>query len=350
MEKTFIDNTIITLTNQNPSNEEIEKILNELINIFNKNRIYISLFSKNIKEKKLNLYLVLIEIFIKKCMKEEKLQNLLFQLINILVNNYECKFETYNYIFQNLSKIYFDNSLFDEMVILNYLKILEHLFQYEKETKEPTNYFFFHKNCVFEYQFKENEKIDLNEMSLYITLHIKLLEPEPEKTTKLFSISSSKESKFSYSLILNSQYINLFKEDENKIIKTIKNEENIQFPFNTQLILSFVINRKEIKFMLQGNEKEYTYNTKDKNEIDNLTFFTNCTGECYSILLATVIQNISLINFFNDIIQYTKICVDPKYLNYLLQFYKIQNIYVILLLMLMFMKIILLKMLFILIK
>ena len=326
MEKTFIDNTIITLTNQNSSNEEIEKILNELINIFNKNRIYISLFSKNIKEKKLNLYLVLIEIFIKKCMKEEKLQNLLFQLINILVNNYECKFETYNYIFQNLSKIYFDNSLFDEMVILNYLKILEHLYQYEKEAKEPTNYFFFHKNCVFEYQFKENEKIDLNEMSLYITLHIKLLEPESEKTTKLFSISSSKESKFSYSLILNSQYINLFNEDENKIIKTIKNEENIQFPFNTQLILSFVISRKEIKFMLQGNEKEYTYNTKDKNEIDNLTLFTNCTGECYSILLATVVQNISLINFFNDIIQYTKICVDPKYLNYLLQFYKIQNI------------------------
>ena len=326
MEKSFIDNSVSILTNENVNNEEIENILNELINIFNKNRIYISLFIKHINEKKLNFYLILVELFIKKLIKDEKSQDILFQLINILMNNYECKLETYNYIFQILSKIYFNNSLFDEIIILNFLKLLEHLYQYEKEIKEPNNYFFFQKNCVFEYQFNENNTIDLKEFGLYITLHIKLLEPESENIVKLFSISSSKDNKYSYSLILNSQYINLYNEEKKKIIKTINNEENIKFPFNTQLILSFIINHREIKFMLQGNEKEYIFDTKDKNEIDNLTFFENCSGECYSIVLASVLPNIVLENYFTEIIKYTQICVDPKYLNNILQFYKIQNI------------------------
>ena len=216
MEKSFIDNSVSILTNENDNNEEIENSLNELINIFNKNRIYISLFIKHIKEKKLNFYLILVELFIKKLIKDEKSQDILFQLINILMNNYECKLETYNYIFQNLSKIYFNNALFDEIIILNYLKLLEHLYQYEKEIKEPNNYFFFQKNCVFEYQFNENNTIDLKEFGLYITLHIKLLEPESENIVKLFSISSSKDNKYSYSLILNSQYINLYNEEEKK--------------------------------------------------------------------------------------------------------------------------------------
>ncbi len=124
MEKSFIDNSVSILTNENANNEEIENTLNELINIFNKNRIYISLFIKHINEKKLNFYLILVELFIKKLIKDEKSQDIFFQLINILMNNYECKLETYNYIFQNLSKIYFNNSLFDEIIILNYLKLL----------------------------------------------------------------------------------------------------------------------------------------------------------------------------------------------------------------------------------
>ncbi len=80
MEKSFIDNSVSILTNENANNEEIENTLNELINIFNKNRIYISLFIKHINEKKLNFYLILVELFIKKLIKDEKITRYIFSI------------------------------------------------------------------------------------------------------------------------------------------------------------------------------------------------------------------------------------------------------------------------------
>ena len=327
MEQSFIEDSISKLTNQDTSDEDLEKIFTELMNYFKKDRIYISLYMNSIKHKKINLYLLLIEIFIKKFLKEEKYQNTFFQLIDILINNCECKHEIYNYIYQNLSKIYFDNSLFDVNIIMSYLKLLQHLYQYNETKHAPKNYFYFLDDCVFEYQFKENEKIELSESGLYITLHIKISKTEStDNSLKLLSISSSKEKKYSYSLVLNQNSINLYDEDEKKIIKTKKNEENIPFPFNNQFVLSCVINTKEFKFMMQGDKKEYVFETKVKNEIEKLSFFSKCSGEFYSILLASVFQNIVLSNYFSDIIKYTQICVDSKYINYILQFYKIQNI------------------------
>ena len=327
MEISFIEDSITQLTNQETSDEDIDNIFTKLINYFRNDRIYISLYMNRIKLKKINFFLLLIEIFIKRFLKDEKYQNNFFQLINFLINNCECKHEIYNYIYQNLSKIYFDNSLFDENIIISYLKLLQNLYQYNTSKLAPTNYFYFLNNCIFEYQFKENEKIDLFDVGLYITLHIKILKTESKvHSLKLLSISSSKENKYSYSLVLNENTINLYDEEENKIIKTKKNEENITFPFNNIIVLSCVINIKEFKFMIQGDKKEYIFTTKTKNEIDKLTFFTNCSGECYSIILATVIQNIAITNYFNDIIKYTQICIDSKYINYILQFYKIQNI------------------------
>ena len=162
------------------------------------------------------------------------------------------------------------------------MKLLQNLYQYNTSKLAPTNYFYFLNNCIFEYQFKENEKIDLFDVGLYITLHIKILKTESkDNSLKLLSISSSKENKYSYSLVLNENTINLYDEEENKIIKTKKNEENITFPFNNIIVLSCVINIKEFKFMIQGDKKEYIFTTKTKNEIDKLAFFTNCSGESF---------------------------------------------------------------------
>ncbi len=327
MEKSFIEDSISKLTNQDTSNEDLDNIFSELINYFKKDRIFISLYMNTIKHKKINIYLLIIEIFIKKFLKEEKYQNTFFQLIDILINNCECKHEIYTYVYQNLSKIYFDNSLFDANIIMSYLKLIQHLYQYNETIRAPKDYFYFLDDCIFEYQFKENEKIDLSDSGLYITLHIKISKTESkDNSLKLLSISSSKENKYSYSLVLNENTINLYDEDENKIIKTKNNEENIPFQFNNQLVLSCIITLKEFKFMMQGDKKEYIFETKTKNEIDKLSFFSKCSGEFYSILLASVFQNIILTNYFNDIIKYTQICVDTKYINYILQFYKIQNI------------------------
>ena len=163
MEKSFIEDSISKLTNQDTSNEDLDNIFSELINYFKKDRIFISLYMNTIKHKKINIYLLIIEIFIKKFLKEEKYQNTFFQLIDILINNCECKHEIYTYVYQNLSKIYFDNSLFDANIIMSYLKLIQHLYQYNETIRAPKDYFYFLDDCIFEYQFKENEKIDLSD-------------------------------------------------------------------------------------------------------------------------------------------------------------------------------------------
>ena len=95
MEISIIEDSITQLTNQETSDEDIDNIFTKLINYFINDRIYISLYMNRIKLKKINFFLLLIEIFIKRFLKDEKYQNNFFQLINFLINNCECKHEIY---------------------------------------------------------------------------------------------------------------------------------------------------------------------------------------------------------------------------------------------------------------
>ena len=52
MDENYIENSINILINENSSNEEINKIFNEMINYFNRDRIYIALFELVLKKKK----------------------------------------------------------------------------------------------------------------------------------------------------------------------------------------------------------------------------------------------------------------------------------------------------------
>ena len=122
MNQLYIENTINILTNENSNNDELNKVLNELLNYFNRDRVYISLFESYLNKKKLNLYMIITDIFDKKFLNEEKYKKTIFDLIDILINNYELSIETISNIYQNLSKIYFNESLVEENRITSYLK------------------------------------------------------------------------------------------------------------------------------------------------------------------------------------------------------------------------------------
>ena len=140
MNQLYIENTINILTNENSNNDELNKVLNELLNYFNRDRVYISLFESYLNKKKLNLYMIITDIFDKKFLNEEKYKKTIFDLIDILINNYELSIETISNIYQNLSKIYFNESLVEENRITSYLKLLYHFYQIENvKNINPTN-------------------------------------------------------------------------------------------------------------------------------------------------------------------------------------------------------------------
>ena len=72
MNQLYIENTINILTNEDSNNDELNKVLNELLNYFNRDRVYISLFESYLNKKKLNLYMIITDIFDKKFLNEEK--------------------------------------------------------------------------------------------------------------------------------------------------------------------------------------------------------------------------------------------------------------------------------------
>ena len=330
MDENYIENSINILINENSSNEEINKILNEMINYFNRDRIYIALFELVLKKKKINLYIIIINIFVTKFLNDETYQRTIFDLIDVLINNYECNIETFYNLYQNLSKIYFNQSLINENNILSYLKLLEKFYHFENtENINPNNFFFFQKNCSFEYQFDENNKLYINDYSgFFITMFIRLMNDSysSDNSIKLISFSNSNNSKFNYSFILKTQSLLLYDEENQSILQTNDNKKMIKFPFNNQIILSFVITKKEIKLMIEGNNNEYIYNIEENNEINNLNFFTNCSGECSSLILSKINENIPLKKQFSDNIKSIKLYIDPKNLNLLIPNFKLENI------------------------
>ena len=208
MNQLYIENTINILTNENSNNDELNKVLNELLNYFNRDRVYISLFESYLNKKKLNLYMIITDIFDKKFLNEEKYKKTIFDLLDILINNYELSIETISNIYQNLSKIYFNESLVEENRITSYLKLLYHFYQIENvKNINPTNYFFFHKNCNFEYQFDENRKINVSDCGLCVTMYIRLMTDShsSDNSIKLFSFSNNNNPLYNYSFILKTQ-------------------------------------------------------------------------------------------------------------------------------------------------
>ena len=330
MDNSYIENSINILINENSSNEEIDKILNEMINYFNRDRIYISLFELILKKKNINLYVTITNIFFTKFLNEETYQKSIFNLIDILINNYECNIETFYNIYQNLSKIYFNQSLVNENCIINYLKLLEKIYHFENiENTYPDNYFFFQKNCSFEYQFNEKNKLYINDYSGYfITMFIRLTNDSysSDNTIKLISFSNSNNPKFNYSFILKTQSLIFYDEENKNILQTNDNIKMIKFSFNTQIIISFIILKKDIKLMIEGNNNEYTYNINENNEINNLNFFTNCSGECSCLIISKINENIPLKKQFNDNVKSIKLYFDPKNLNLLIPNFKLENI------------------------
>ena len=330
MDDSYIENAINILINENSSNEEINKILNEMINYFNRDRIYIALFELELKKKKINLYIIIINIFVSKFLNEETYQKTIFELIDNLINNYECNIETFYNLYQHLSKIYFNQSLVNENHMISYLKLLEKFYHFENtENINPDNYFFFQKNCSFEYQFDENKKLYIDDYSGFcVTMFIRLMNDShsSDNSIKLISFSNSNNSKFNYSFILKTQSLMLYDEENQNIIQTNNNTKMIKFSFNTQIIVSFIITKKEIKLMIERNNNEYSYNIDENNEINNLNFFTNCSGECSSLILTKVNETIPLKKQFNDNIKSIKLYIDPKNLNLLISNFKLENI------------------------
>ena len=329
MNQLYIENTINILTNENSNNDELNKVLNELLNYFNRDRVYISLFESYLNKKKLNLYMIITDIFDKKFLNEEKYKKTIFDLIDILINNYELSIETISNIYQNLSKIYFNESLVEENRITSYLKLLYHFYQIENvKNINPTNYFFFHKNCNFEYQFDENRKINVSDCGLCVTMYIRLMTDShsSDNSIKLFSFSNNNNPLYNYSFILKTQSLMLYDEENKNYLQTNDNKKMIKFTFNSQIILTFLITNELVKFMIEGNNNEYVYKTNKNNEINYLNFFNNCSGECSCLIITKVNETTSIKKHFNDITKYTKLYIDPKNLSLLLQFYKTENI------------------------
>ena len=266
------------------SNESKIKVLEELNNKIKKNRLLSEFFSEYDNK---SIYLHLFDLYTNKN-TNDKLKLLITSFIEELCNHIQTGKEVYEYIFQNLAKIYRKEIKPNSENVYTYLKLLGSVLGENDNLMNPKNYFSFGGESKF--------ILDLNEKPIYldynysftININFKICEylGNKKKEINLIKIITSEDKIINIDL----------KSSGDLIIKNISDESIRKFVENewNNLIINFCIIDKKFNVCINLNgEKENTnliindINIEFDDKICYIEFFNNFFGEVTSVYLFT---------------------------------------------------------------
>ena len=266
------------------NNESKIKVLEELNNKIKKNRLLSEFFSEYNNK---SIYLHLFDLYTNKN-TNDKLKLLITSFIEELCNDIQTGKDVYEYIFQNLAKIYRKEIKPNSENVYTYLKLLGSVLGENDNLMNPKNYFSCGGNGKF--------ILDLNEKSIYldynysftININFKICEylGNKKENVNLIKIIISEDKIINIDLKPSGDLI-IKNINDKSIKKLVENEWN-------NLIINFsVINKKfNVCINLNGEKENINLIIKDINiefedKICNIEFFNNFFGEVTSIYLYT---------------------------------------------------------------
>ncbi len=296
------------------------KVLDEFKNKIKTNR-FISEFFSEYESK--SIYIHLFDLFIKKS-STDKLKSSIRSLIEELCLNIQTSKEVYEYIFQNLSKIYRKEIKPNAENIYTFLELLSSVLCETDNIINPKNYFSCcGGNSYFEVDFKERA-IDI-EYSFTININFKVAKNYicKDKEINLIQLFFSNKQQFNIDLKLPFDLI--IKDLKKEPIKKIKENE-----WNNLIVTIANINNSLNLFVNLNGENE---NTKLKitnlsinfdDKINNIKFFNNFIGEVSSIYMFTQMDpgasNIITPHFLSELKNYKEGLWKKKLINNFFKF------------------------------
>ena len=274
----------------NDKNDFSKKIyvIEELIKKIKINRYIVEYFSEY--ENK-SIYIVLFEIFLKKETSPE-LRTSIINLLNVLRINIETPKEIYEFLFQELSKVYRGEEKMNPNTIKNYLILLHTILDETESCVKPRNYFACNGNGRF--------ILDCNEQilvgySFTVMINFKISRSDlVEDDTDIERISNLIKLHFSNntSISVDLKYPFFL------IVKEIK---DFIYQFNNEewnnLLINFAVSGKSLKINININIKgkssgsEYIIDPKNPlkltDSIVSVEFFNNFYGEVSSMAMFT---------------------------------------------------------------
>ena len=296
------------------------KVLDEFKNKIKTNR-FISEFFSEYESK--SIYIHLFDLFIKKS-STDKLKSSIRSLIEELCLNIQTSKEVYEYIFQNLSKIYRKEIKPNAENVYTFLELLSSVLCETDNIINPKNYFSCcGGNCYFEVDFKERA-IDI-EYSFTININFKVSKNciSKDKEINLIQLFFSNKQQFNIDLKLPGDLI--INDIKKEPIKKIKENE-----WNNLIVTIANINNSLNLFVNLNGENE---NTKLKitnlsinfdDKINNIKFFNNFIGEVSSIYMFTQMDpgasNIITPHFLSELKNYKEGLWKKKLINNFFKF------------------------------
>ena len=316
----YISNFFKYLKDDKINSDSKMKVLDEFKNKIKTNR-FISEFFSEYESK--SIYIHLFDLFIKKS-TTDKLKSSIRSLIEELCLNIQTNKEVYEYIFQNLSKIYRKEIKPNAENVYIFLELLSSVLCETDNIINPKNYFSCcGGNCYFEVDFKERA-IDI-EYSFTININFKVAKNciSKDKEINLIQLFFSNKQQFNIDLKLPGDLI--INDIKKEPIKKIKENE-----WNNLIVTIANINNSLNLFVNLNGENE---NTKLKitnlsinfdDKINNIKFFNNFIGEVSSIYMFTQMDpgasNIITPHFLSELKNYKEGLWKKKLINNFFKF------------------------------
>ena len=273
------------LQNEKITSELKEEVLKELTTIIENNR-YVSAFFSSYEKK--SIYIHLFDLYTNKS-TTQKLKDAIISLLEQLRMNIQTGKEIYEYLFQNIAKIYRSEITPTSHNLYQYLKLLKTILGETIGARPPKNYFACSGHCSF--------NVDLNKKSIEvgysftINLNFKISKYYPnEKNPDKNRISNLVKFRFSNgkTLSINLQYpLSLIVEISKKdLIKILPDDEWIN-------LMITIINANNGLFLfcyVNGENHATPYKIekltlKCEDTINYIDFFKDFYGEVSSIYM-----------------------------------------------------------------
>ena len=280
-----IQNFFTFISSEKNTEDSKIDVLENLLIILKKNR-YIAEYFSSYKNK--SIYLYVFDLYLSKN-SSEKIKSTILKFIEELIFCLETNKEIYEYLFQNLSKIYNKECLTQEKTpenLYNHLTLLNCLLDYKEKIPKPFNY--------YSLSGKGKLALDLNKKKIKIgycmtfILNFKIADAkETEEISNLLNITFSNNTNIKFKLKYpNYLYIQEGKEKEGKIIRGLPINELVI------LVINLIVEENNLSVFnfLNGDNNLVPIKFKNnldiqKDTIESLEFFENFYGEVTSITM-----------------------------------------------------------------
>ena len=284
-------------------------VLENFLKIIKKNRYILEYFSSYNNR---SIYLYLFDLYLSKN-SSPKLKTSISNLLNELILSLETNKETYEYLFQNISKIYNIENTSQEKTpenLYNNLNLINILLSYKEKFPKPRNFFTLSGNGKFSLDLKE-KKMKVGYCMTFI-FNFKIGVSKTENECTLFNIKFSNKTSISFNLKTPGFLLIKDGNEKEKMLKGLPTNEWIN------LIINLIVednNNLQVYYFVNGENNLSAIKYKNnlnlkKDTIESLEFFNNFYGEVTSITMflqkeksQPTVNSVSFLAFFRNFVE-----------------------------------------------